>query len=35
MRACRWRLPGALLIEHAVYADARGVFFEGWNERAL
>ncbi len=24
-----------LLIEHEVYQDERGAFFEGWNERAL
>jgi len=28
-------LAGAMLIEPAVYADARGAFFEAWNERAF
>jgi dTDP-4-dehydrorhamnose 3,5-epimerase len=35
MRAIPLQLPGAVLIEHAVYPDERGVFFEGWNEREL
>jgi len=35
MRAIPLPLPGALLIEHQVYPDERGAFFEGWNERAL
>jgi dTDP-4-dehydrorhamnose 3,5-epimerase len=26
-------LPGVLLIEHTVFADPRGAFFESWNER--
>lgn len=26
-------LPGVLLIEHQVFDDARGAFFESWNER--
>lgn len=26
-------LPGLTLIEHQVFEDARGAFFEGWNER--
>jgi dTDP-4-dehydrorhamnose 3,5-epimerase len=28
-------LPGVLLIEHQVFEDARGAFFESWNERAF
>ena len=28
-------LPGVLLIEHKVFEDARGFFFESWNERAF
>ena len=35
MRAVPLALPGALLIEPAVYRDARGGFFEAWNERAF
>ncbi|MBV8307117.1 MAG: dTDP-4-dehydrorhamnose 3,5-epimerase [Gammaproteobacteria bacterium] len=34
MRSVSLALPGAVLIEPAVYADARGAFFEAWNERA-
>jgi len=26
-------LPGVLLIEHQVFADARGAFLESWNQR--
>jgi dTDP-4-dehydrorhamnose 3,5-epimerase len=33
MRAVPFALPGVLLIEHEVFADARGAFFESWNER--
>ena len=33
MRATPLALPGVLLIEHQVYDDARGAFFESWNER--
>jgi dTDP-4-dehydrorhamnose 3,5-epimerase len=28
-------LPGAVLIEPTVYGDARGAFFEAWNERTF
>ena len=28
-------LPGAMLIEPTVYGDARGAFFEAWNERTF
>ena len=35
MRGIPLALPGAMLIEPAVYADARGAFFEAWNERAF
>jgi dTDP-4-dehydrorhamnose 3,5-epimerase len=33
MRAAALALPGLRLIEHEVFADARGAFFESWNER--
>lgn len=33
MRAAPLALPGVLLIEHQVFDDARGAFFESWNER--
>jgi dTDP-4-dehydrorhamnose 3,5-epimerase len=33
MRSVALALPGALLIEPALYTDARGAFFEAWNER--
>lgn len=33
MRTSALALPGVLLIEHAVFEDARGLFFESWNER--
>jgi dTDP-4-dehydrorhamnose 3,5-epimerase len=33
MRATALALPGVLLIEHRVFDDARGAFFESWNER--
>ena len=33
MRAVELALPGVLLIEHRVFDDARGAFFESWNER--
>lgn len=33
MRAEPLALPGVLLIEHQLHADARGAFFESWNER--
>jgi len=35
MRTIPLALPGALLIEPIVYTDARGGFFEAWNERAF
>jgi dTDP-4-dehydrorhamnose 3,5-epimerase len=33
MRSTPLALPGVLLIEHRVFDDARGAFFESWNER--
>jgi len=33
MRLSALELPGLLLIEHQVFDDARGAFFESWNER--
>ena len=33
MRAAALALPGVLLIEHEVFDDERGAFFESWNER--
>ena len=33
MRAIPLALPGVLLIEHKLFADPRGAFFESWNER--
>jgi dTDP-4-dehydrorhamnose 3,5-epimerase len=33
MRYTPLALPGVLLMEPTVYADARGAFFESWNER--
>ncbi len=35
MRALALALPGVVLIEHQVFDDARGAFFESWNERAF
>jgi dTDP-4-dehydrorhamnose 3,5-epimerase len=35
MRSIPLALPGAVLVEPAVYADTRGAFFEAWNERAF
>ena len=35
MRVVALALPGVCLIEHDVFEDARGAFFESWNERAL
>jgi dTDP-4-dehydrorhamnose 3,5-epimerase len=35
MRAVALELPGVLLIEHDVFEDARGAFYESWNERAF
>ena len=33
MRVSALALPGVLLLEHAVFEDARGSFYESWNER--
>jgi dTDP-4-dehydrorhamnose 3,5-epimerase len=33
MRMSALELPDVLLIEHQVFEDARGAFFESWNER--
>ena len=33
MRAVPLPLPGVRLLEHQVFDDARGAFFESWNER--
>lgn len=33
MRAVALALPGVLLIEHQLFEDGRGAFFESWNER--
>jgi dTDP-4-dehydrorhamnose 3,5-epimerase len=33
MRSFPLALPAVLLIEHKVFADPRGAFFESWNER--
>jgi dTDP-4-dehydrorhamnose 3,5-epimerase len=33
MKSTPLALPGVLLVEHAVFADPRGAFFESWNER--
>jgi dTDP-4-dehydrorhamnose 3,5-epimerase len=33
MRVSELALPGVLLVEHEVFEDARGLFFESWNER--
>ena len=35
MRALPLALPGVVLIEHRVFDDARGAFFESWNARAF
>ena len=35
MRSIPLALPGAVVIEPTVYTDARGAFFEAWNERAF
>ncbi|HVP32214.1 MAG TPA: dTDP-4-dehydrorhamnose 3,5-epimerase [Steroidobacteraceae bacterium] len=35
MRATALALPDVLLIEHQVFEDARGAFYESWNERAF
>ena len=33
MRVSPLALPGVLLLEHEVFEDARGSFYESWNER--
>ena len=33
MRLSTLALPGLLLVEHKVFEDPRGLFFESWNER--
>ena len=35
MRVTALALPEVLLIEHQAFEDARGAFFESWNERAF
>ena len=35
MRAVALDLPGVTLIEHQVFEDDRGAFYESWNERAF
>jgi dTDP-4-dehydrorhamnose 3,5-epimerase len=35
MKAIQTAIPGVLVIEPAVYGDARGFFFESWNRRAF
>lgn len=35
MRVVALDLPGVLLVEHDVFEDPRGAFFESWNERAF
>ncbi len=35
MKALPTALPDVLVLEPAVFGDARGFFFESWNERAL
>ncbi|HLY53040.1 MAG TPA: dTDP-4-dehydrorhamnose 3,5-epimerase [Steroidobacteraceae bacterium] len=35
MRLSALALPEVLLIEHQAFEDARGAFFESWNERAF
>ena len=35
MKATPTAIPGVLVIEPAVFGDARGFFFESWNERAF
>jgi dTDP-4-dehydrorhamnose 3,5-epimerase len=35
MRVVPLALPGVVLIEHRVFEDPRGAFFESWNERAF
>ena len=33
MRTLSLDLPGIVLIEHQAFDDARGAFYESWNER--
>jgi dTDP-4-dehydrorhamnose 3,5-epimerase len=35
MQTSALSLPGVLLLEHEVFADPRGCFFESWNDRAF
>ncbi|HET6265816.1 MAG TPA: dTDP-4-dehydrorhamnose 3,5-epimerase family protein, partial [Usitatibacter sp.] len=35
MKAIRTAIPDVLVIEPAVFGDARGFFFESWNQRAF
>lgn len=35
MRATALAIPGVFLIEHQVFEDPRGAFFEGWNARTF
>ena len=35
MKAVATAIPGVLVIEPAVYGDARGSFYESWNRRAF
>ena len=35
MKATPTRLPEVLLLEPRVFGDARGFFFESWNEREV
>ena len=35
MKAIPTAIPGVLIIEPAVFGDARGFFFESWNQRAF
>jgi len=35
MRVSALALPGLLLIEHEMFEDARGSFYESWNERSF
>ena len=35
MKAIATAIPGILVVEPAVFGDARGFFFESWNQRAF
>ena len=35
MKTIRTAIPEVLVIEPAVFGDARGFFFESWNQRAF